>query len=179
MPSQRTLDIDALISLAQTVAYVIHGENHAELARQIAHKHAGFRHILIAETTASGDFTPFFSLDGESQEWPQPDVSATALLLSGGTTATLKLIPPRHADYNYNFSASAGLCGINQQSVYLAVLPVAHNFPLACTGRPMSSWFRHWRNSGCRPGSGKTATSRRFVSFRWVVPGSTHRLRSK
>lgn len=33
MPSQRALDIDALIELAQPVAYVIHGENHAELAR--------------------------------------------------------------------------------------------------------------------------------------------------
>lgn len=39
MPSQRALDIDALIELAQPVAYVIHGENHAELARQMAHKH--------------------------------------------------------------------------------------------------------------------------------------------
>ncbi|ETO50343.1 hypothetical protein L328_0122990 [Yersinia pestis 24H] len=29
MPSQRALDIDALIELAQPVAYVIHGENHA------------------------------------------------------------------------------------------------------------------------------------------------------
>lgn len=83
----------------------------------------------------SDDFTPLFSLHGERQAWPQPDVSATALLLlSGGTTGTPKLIPRRHADYSYNFSASAELCGISQQSVYLAVLPVAHNFPLACPG---------------------------------------------
>lgn len=34
MPSQRALDIDALIELAQPVAYVIHGENHAELAHR-------------------------------------------------------------------------------------------------------------------------------------------------
>lgn len=85
--------------------------------------------------TVSDDFTPLFSLHGERQAWPQPDVSATALLLlSGGTTGTPKLIPRRHADYSYNFSASAELCGISQQSVYLAVLPVAHNFPLACPG---------------------------------------------
>lgn len=135
MPSQRALDIDALIELAQPVAYVIHGENHAELARQMAHKHACLRHVLVAGETVSDDFTPFFSLHGERQAWPQPDVSATALLLlSGGTTGTPKLIPRRHADYSYNFSASAELCGISQQSVYLAVLPVAHNFPLACPG---------------------------------------------
>lgn len=133
--SQRALDIDALIELAQPVAYVIHGENHAELARQMAHKHACLRHVLVAGETVSDDFTPLFSLHGERQAWPQPDVSATALLLlSGGTTGTPKLIPRRHADYSYNFSASAELCGISQQSVYLAVLPVAHNFPLACPG---------------------------------------------
>ena len=135
MPSQRALDIDALMALAQPVAYVIHGENHAELARQMAHKHACLRHVLVVEERAGDDFTPLFSLRGERQEWPQPDVSATALLLlSGGTTGTPKLIPRRHADYSYNFSASAELCGISQQSVYLAVLPVAHNFPLACPG---------------------------------------------
>lgn len=135
MPSQRALDIDALIELAKPVAYVIHGENHAELARQMAHKHACLRHVLVAGETMSDDFTPLFSLHGERQAWPQPDVSTTALLLlSGGTTGTPKLIPRRHADYSYNFSASAELCGISQQSVYLAVLPVAHNFPLACPG---------------------------------------------
>ncbi|EHD21421.1 MULTISPECIES: yersiniabactin biosynthesis salycil-AMP ligase YbtE [Brenneria] len=135
MPSQRALDIDALIELAQPVAYVIHGENHAELARQMTQKHACLRHVLSEEESVSNDFTPLFSLRGERQEWPLPDVSGTALLLlSGGTTGTPKLIPRRHADYSYNFSASAELCGINQQSVYLAVLPVAHNFPLACPG---------------------------------------------
>ncbi len=80
MPSQRALDIDALIELAQPVAYVIHGENHAELARQMAHKHACLRHVLVAGETVSDDFTPLFSLHGERQAWPQPDVSATALL---------------------------------------------------------------------------------------------------
>lgn len=81
MPSQRALDIDALMALAQPVAYVIHGENHAELARQMAHKHACLRHVLVVEERAGDDFTPLFSLRGERQEWPQPDVSATALLL--------------------------------------------------------------------------------------------------
>ncbi|MGC6575047.1 2,3-dihydroxybenzoate-AMP ligase, partial [Escherichia coli] len=84
--------------------------------------HACLRHVLVAGETVSDDFTPLFSLHGERQAWPQPDVSATALLLlSGGTTGTPKLIPRRHADYSYNFSASAELCGISQQSVYLAV----------------------------------------------------------
>lgn len=135
MPSQWARDVDALIDLVQPVAYVIHGENHAELARQMAQKYACLRHVLVAGEAVSDEFTLLFSLHGEQQKWPQPDVSGTALLLlSGGTTGTPKLIPRRHADYSYNFSASAELCSISQQSVYLAVLPVAHNFSLACPG---------------------------------------------
>ncbi len=70
MPSQRELDIDALIALAQPVAYFIHGENHAGLARQMMHKHACLRHVLTIEQCADDDFTPLFSLRGELQAAP-------------------------------------------------------------------------------------------------------------
>lgn len=77
MPSQRALDIDALIELAQPVAYVIHGENHAELARQMAHKHACLRHVLVAGETVSDDLrrsSPFTVSDrhGRSLMFPPP-----------------------------------------------------------------------------------------------------------
>jgi len=65
----------------------------------------------------------------------EPDPFGTALLLqSGGTTGTPKLIPRTHADYAYNAQASANLCGLTAESVYLAALPIAHNFPLCCPG---------------------------------------------
>ncbi len=56
------------------------------------------------------------------------------LLVSGGTTGTPKLIPRTHNDYVYNATASAALCGLTSDDVYLAALPAAHNFPLACPG---------------------------------------------
>jgi mycobactin salicyl-AMP ligase len=34
----------------------------------------------------------------------------------------------------YNFTASAELCGLTGDDVYLVALPAAHNFPLACPG---------------------------------------------
>ena len=58
MPSQRALDIDALMALAQPAAYVIHGESHADLARQMARKHACLRQVLVAGETEGDDFTP-------------------------------------------------------------------------------------------------------------------------
>ncbi len=56
------------------------------------------------------------------------------LLISGGTTGTPKLIPRRHADYSYVARTCSQRCGMNSQSIYMAVLPVAHNFPLCCPG---------------------------------------------
>jgi 2,3-dihydroxybenzoate-AMP ligase len=54
--------------------------------------------------------------------------------LSGGTTGIPKLIPRTHNDYAYNSKAAAAVCAINDKSVLLIVLPIAHNLPLACPG---------------------------------------------
>src|SRR6202034_4754156 len=43
-------------------------------------------------------------------------------------------IPRTHNDYVYNATASAELCELTADDVYLAALPAAHNFPLACPG---------------------------------------------
>lgn len=66
-------------------------------------------------------------------EGPEPD-DVALMLLSGGTTGLPKLIPRTHNDYDYNLRASAELCGLDENTVYLAALPVAHNFALACPG---------------------------------------------
>jgi 2,3-dihydroxybenzoate-AMP ligase len=55
-------------------------------------------------------------------------------MLSGGTTGLPKLIPRTHDDYGYNLRVSAGLCGLDERSVYLAALPAGHNFALGCPG---------------------------------------------
>lgn len=54
--------------------------------------------------------------------------------LSGGTTGIPKLIPRTHNDYAYNSKMAVSVCGVDQNSVLLLVLPIAHNLPLACPG---------------------------------------------
>lgn len=54
--------------------------------------------------------------------------------LSGGTTGIPKLIPRTHNDYVYNSKIAAAVTGVSAQSVFLGVLPLAHNLPLACPG---------------------------------------------
>jgi 2,3-dihydroxybenzoate-AMP ligase len=54
--------------------------------------------------------------------------------LSGGTTGIPKLIPRTNNDYAYNSKVASEVCELNQDSVLLLVLPIAHNLPLACPG---------------------------------------------
>ena len=65
----------------------------------------------------------------------RPDPSEVALmLLSGGTTALPKLIPRTHNDYVYNAEQCARASGFGAHTVYMAVLPLAHNYNLASPG---------------------------------------------
>ena len=54
--------------------------------------------------------------------------------LSGGTTGIPKLIPRTHNDYIYNSRLASAVTGVGLGEVFLDVLPLAHNLPLACPG---------------------------------------------
>ena len=64
---------------------------------------------------------------------PDPaDVST--MLLSGGTTSLSKLIPRTHNDYVYNARICSEVAGFSAETVFLAILPLGHNYNLACPG---------------------------------------------
>jgi yersiniabactin salicyl-AMP ligase len=142
MPAQRQNDLSALCELAQPVAYIgqarFLGFDYASMANQLAAQRPSLANIILE----GGDGLTLKSLAHSGQRLGMPKGGLpllshrdpALLLLSGGTTGTPKLIPRTHADYAYNARASAALCGLNEHSVYLAALPIAHNFPLACPG---------------------------------------------
>lgn len=57
-----------------------------------------------------------------------------ALLLSGGTTGTPKLVPRTHDDYLLAARGAAEVCGFGTDTVYLVVLPVGFNFAFSSPG---------------------------------------------
>lgn len=140
MPTQRSREIEALCHLAAPTAYFIpataHGFDYRPLAASIAATRPALQVIVDGDPgEGPSSFRALGDVDGEPARWPAPTPDEVAvLLLSGGTTGTPKLIPRTHADYFYNFTASAALCALGSDSVYLAVLPAAHNFTLACPG---------------------------------------------
>ena len=83
----------------------------------------------------SDDFTPLFSLHGERQAWPQPDVSTTALLLlSGGTTGSPN---SSRADMPTIAITSALLLNCAASANRACISPSSRwriTFPLACPG---------------------------------------------
>ncbi|MEU4408794.1 AMP-binding protein [Streptosporangium sp. NPDC023963] len=154
LPAHRSSEIGYLCELSEARAYVIpdvHGGfDYRELARSLA-----VEHVVVdgdaQEFTALADLDPGLdpaldtgsgpALDSGqgagsgpvSYERPDP-AEVGVFLLSGGTTGLPKLIPRTHRDYVYNLEASAEVCGFTRETVYLVVLPVAHNFALACPG---------------------------------------------
>ncbi|MDQ3810401.1 MAG: AMP-binding protein [Chloroflexota bacterium] len=144
----RFSEIRYLAEFSGAVAYVgpttLRGFDYQRLAREVRQAVPSLRHILVAGPEADPNLVALDALlddrieDGERPDRladVRPDPADVALfLLSGGTTGLPKLIPRTHNDYEYNSRASGGLCGIGPDTVYLTVLPVSHNFPLASPG---------------------------------------------
>ncbi|MFI9362713.1 (2,3-dihydroxybenzoyl)adenylate synthase [Kitasatospora sp. NPDC053057] len=137
LPAHRETEIVHLARLSEAVAYVAPdthlGFDHRILARAARDQVPTLRHVLIAGDPA--EFTALADVDAAPRPLPAPEPADVALLLlSGGTTGVPKLIPRTHDDYLYNLTASAEVTGLDADTRYLAALPVAHNFPLACPG---------------------------------------------
>lgn len=137
LPAHRRTEIEHLAMLSQAVGYVIAdahaGFDYRELAAELTTAVPSVRHVLVAGDP--GRFTALDSVRGDPAPLPAVDPAAVAvMLISGGTTGKPKLIPRTHDDYAYNARASAQVCGLTAEDVYLACLPISHNFPLACPG---------------------------------------------
>lgn len=137
LPAHRRAEIEHLTKLSGAVAYVIADRvgdfDYRVLAAEVAAAAPTLRHVLVLGDP--GQFTALDSIPAEGDSLPEVDASDIALMLvSGGTTGLPKLIARTHDDYTYNATASAQVCELGPEDVYLATLPVAHNFPLACPG---------------------------------------------
>ena len=64
---------------------------------------------------------------------PDPAEVAT-MLLSGGTTSLSKLIPRTHDDYVLNARLCGRVSGFGEDTVFMAILPLGHNYNLASPG---------------------------------------------
>ena len=125
-------------AVALMVPDVVRGFDYRDMARDVAAECPDLRYLLIDGEAASGQID-LRSLSSQSQgvscPCPQPSAEEVALmLLSGGTTGLPKLIPRTHADYLCGSLQSARVAGFGTDTVFLAVLPMAHNYTLGAPG---------------------------------------------
>jgi 2,3-dihydroxybenzoate-AMP ligase len=116
---------------------VVRGFDYREMAREVAAECPQLRHVLVDGVAGKGqiDLRALTFSVGAPCSCPQPAAGEVALmLLSGGTTGLPKLIPRTHADYLCGSLASARVAGFGTGTVFLAVLPMAHNYTLGAPG---------------------------------------------
>ncbi|TCK23851.1 2,3-dihydroxybenzoate-AMP ligase [Ancylobacter aquaticus] len=139
LPAHRSVEIVHFARTAQARGYIVadrhDGFDYRALAEEVRGEVPELAHVVVV-----GEAGPFVALDalpdGDAATLPgDADPSEVAFLqISGGSTGLSKLIPRTHDDYIYSFRASAEICGLDASSVYLAALPVAHNFPMSSPG---------------------------------------------
>ncbi|WP_024800609.1 (2,3-dihydroxybenzoyl)adenylate synthase [Nocardia sp. BMG51109] len=147
LPAHRRAELVPIAAASGAVAMITCGTHqffdYAALANSIRAEVDTLRHILVVDDDDAlpegirhiGEFRD------EPGDLPAPDAGDVAFLqLSGGSTGIPKLIPRTHDDYLYSVRRSAEICELDSDSVYLAVLPVAHNFPMSSPGILGALW---------------------------------------
>ncbi|MEE4023056.1 AMP-binding protein [Gordonia sp. PKS22-38] len=131
LPAHREAELVGIARSAEAAAIVAPGV------------HEGFDHRALAETVAAQvdsvrhliDVDDLETLFADPVDHGRADPSGLAFLqLSGGSTGVPKLIPRTHDDYLYSVRRSNEVCGVTDATVYMATLPVAHNFPMSSPG---------------------------------------------
>jgi 2,3-dihydroxybenzoate-AMP ligase len=147
LPAHRQHELRYLAAHSEAAAIavpsVLRGFDHAAMAEELRGESETLERVLVVGDPRPGqvDLTALCAAPADAEthraRWDadQPGSRTVAVfLLSGGTTGLPKLIARTHDDYAYNARASAELCGLGPDTVYLGTLPASHNFPLACPG---------------------------------------------
>jgi 2,3-dihydroxybenzoate-AMP ligase len=148
LPPHREHEIGHYVDFIEAVGYVVPDRiknfDFIEFARGIKDRARTLEWVLVVGDTPSerDDFVSMSHLlagesdvstevlDGISIDPEEPCV----FQLSGGTTGIPKVIPRTHNDYVYNTKAISRFNDIRPDDALLVVIPIAHNFPLACPG---------------------------------------------
>lgn len=139
LPAHRLTEIAHFARKSAAAAYVVaeqhDGFDYRPLADAVLAEVPGVRHAIVIGN--AGRHVPFSSFRAAPELLPVADADPSSVALvqiSGGSTGLSKLIPRTHDDYLYSIRASNEICGITADSVYLAALPVSHNFPMSSPG---------------------------------------------
>lgn len=145
LPSHREKEIISVAQSTKPVAYICleehMGFNYVNMVEKIIQQLSSIKYVFSDIKSeykkANVSFYNFNDKNSEHQVLGDNKISARDIaifLLSGGTTSMPKVIPRIHESYVYDAKASAKRCEFDENTIYMAVLSVAHDYPLASPG---------------------------------------------
>ncbi len=152
--AHRYSEVRHFVESSGAVAYMVPGVFHQfdyrQLARDIQRDCPGLALIFVMDDPLPGQHALRALIEQGDSTLPaagavafskvSPDHVAL-MLLSGGTTAMSKLIARTHDDYVLNARLCAQAAGFDENTVYLALLPLGHNYNLASPGMLGAFYF--------------------------------------
>lgn len=147
--AHRHTEVQHFIRASGAVAYVLPDVAHKFDYRPMAHamqaEFAGLRHVIVVGEAGAGqlahsdllatvanDDAAAIAATLATARFAASDVAT--MLLSGGTTSLSKLIPRTHEDYVLNARLCGQAAGFDEHTVFMAILPLGHNYNLASPG---------------------------------------------
>ena len=144
--AHRQTEVRHFIRASCAVAYVVpdvaHHFDYRPMAALMQQEFAHLHTVIVVGQAMAGQ-TAHDALLGTVDDEAIPALLATArfdasdvatMLLSGGTTSLSKLIPRTHRDYVLNARLCGRAAGFNEHTVFMAILPLGHNYNLASPG---------------------------------------------
>jgi 2,3-dihydroxybenzoate-AMP ligase len=150
LPQHRLHEVGFFAELTEAKGYVLPSRakmfDYTELAEQVRAKVPSVQKIIVHGDDIPAGYLSLSALLADPIEeristirlkGRRPDPDEVALfLLSGGTTGLPKLIPRTHNDYIYNSKCNNDFVSFEDE-IYLAVLPIEHNYPIVCGLQPI------------------------------------------
>jgi len=147
LPAHRLAELAHFAQHAQAVAHLVPAPSerfdYVALAEDVQRASPTIRSIVVMGGPAAGavSLDALLAADVDDAALARmrreafSDASDVVLMmLSGGTTARSKFIPRTHNDYVYNCTQSGAVAGFDEDTVFLAVLPMSHGYTLASPG---------------------------------------------
>lgn len=142
--AHRQAEVRHFLAASGATAYVIADRignfDYRTMARELQAQAPALRHVVVVGEPLAGQH----SLTGLRSEaataepvagdTPIDPGEVATMLLSGGTTSMSKLIPRTHRDYVLNARLCGKAAGFDASTVFMAILPLGHNYNLASPG---------------------------------------------
>ena len=183
--SHRQAELRHFLNASGATAYIIGDRagnfDFRTMADALRSEAPALRHVIVAGEPLPGQHALADLLrDGDVDEPPVTvdPAEVGTMLLSGGTTSMSKLIPRTHQDYVLNARLCGTAAGFDERTVFMAILPLGHNYNLASPGilgalTSAARWCcrRPAPTSGVRDGAARARNSdrRRGAADRWLA----------